>query len=94
MDEIDQIVDETISESKSDLIKALDKLAILKMQNIDGVDIVFDGDEAGQTAADSIKTMADRLGLISRNVNLGDHIDPGALAASKVQELRERLYSS
>ena len=30
MDEIDQIVDETISESKSDLIKALDKLAVLK----------------------------------------------------------------
>ena len=29
MDEIDQIVDETLSESKSDLIKALDKLAIL-----------------------------------------------------------------
>ena len=30
MNEIDQIVDETISESKSDLIKALDRLAILK----------------------------------------------------------------
>ena len=30
MDEIDQIVDETLSESKSDLIKALDKLAVLK----------------------------------------------------------------
>ena len=30
MDEIDQIVDETLSESKSDLIRALDKLAILK----------------------------------------------------------------
>ena len=30
MDEIDQLVDETLSESKSDLIKALDKLAILK----------------------------------------------------------------
>ena len=30
MDEIDQIVDETLSESKGDLIKALDKLAILK----------------------------------------------------------------
>jgi len=30
MDEIDQIIDETISESKGDLIKALDKLAILK----------------------------------------------------------------
>jgi DNA primase len=71
-----------------------DKLAILKMQNIDGVDIVFDGDEAGQNAADNIKGIAERLGLISRNVNLGDHIDPGALAASKVHDLRERLYSS
>ena len=30
MDEIDQIVDETLSESKRDLIKALDKLAVLK----------------------------------------------------------------
>ena len=30
MDEIDQIVDETISESKGEFIKALDRLAILK----------------------------------------------------------------
>ena len=30
MDEIDQLVDETLSESKDDLIRALDKLAILK----------------------------------------------------------------
>ena len=30
MNEIDQIVDETLSESKRDLIKALDKLAVLK----------------------------------------------------------------
>ena len=71
-----------------------DKLAILKMQNIDGVDIVFDGDEAGQKAAENIKGIADRLGLISRNVNLGANIDPGALAESKVHNLRERLYSS
>ena len=71
-----------------------DKLAILKMQNIDGVDIVFDGDEAGQKAAESIKAMADRLGLIVRNINLGANIDPGALAESKVHNLRERLYTS
>jgi len=64
----------------------------LKMQNIDGVDIVFDGDEAGQKAAENIKGLAERLGLISRNVNLGDHIDPGALAESKVINLKERLY--
>jgi hypothetical protein len=38
--------------------------------------------------------MADRLGLIVRNINLGANIDPGALAQSKVHNLRERLYTS
>jgi len=38
--------------------------------------------------------MADKVGLISRNVNLGANIDPGGLAASKVTSLRDRLYSS
>jgi DNA primase len=71
-----------------------DKLSILKMQNVDGVDIVFDGDEAGQSAAENIKIMADKVGLISRNVNLGANIDPGGLATSKVTSLRDRLYSS
>ena len=47
-----------------------DKLAILKMQNIEGVDIMFDGDEAGQTAAEEIKGLAERVGLTSRNINL------------------------
>ena len=69
-----------------------DKLAILKMQNIDGVDIIFDGDEAGQRAADNIKGLAERLGLISRNVNLGANIDPGSLASNKIRDLKERLY--
>jgi DNA primase len=71
-----------------------DKLAILKMQNIDGVDIVFDGDEAGQSAAENVKVLAEKVGLVSRNVNLGANIDPGALAEVKVHSLRERLYSS
>jgi len=71
-----------------------DKLAILKMQNIDGVDIVFDGDEAGQSASENVKILADKVGLLARNVNLGANIDPGSLAEIKVHNLRERLYSS
>ena len=71
-----------------------DKLSILKMQNITGVDIIFDGDEAGQKAAENIKTMAEAIGLITRNVNLGQNIDPGSLGIQQVKNLRERLYES
>lgn len=69
-----------------------DKLSILKMQNIAGVDIMFDGDEAGQNAAEDLKVMAEKVGLIPRNVNLGSNIDPGGLAEVKVSSLRDRLY--
>ena len=71
-----------------------DKLAILKMQNVEGVDIMFDGDDAGQTAAEEIKGLAERVGLTSRNINLGQNIDPGGLPEIKVADIRKRLYSS
>ena len=70
----------------------MDKLAILKMQDIMGVDIVFDGDEAGQKAADNIRVLAERIGLLTRNVNLGQNIDPGSLVQQQVTNLGERLY--
>jgi len=69
-----------------------DKLSILKMQDIMGVDIVFDGDEAGQKAADNIRVLAERIGLLTRNVNLGQNIDPGSLVEQQVKNLGERLY--
>ena len=71
-----------------------EKLAILKMQNVEGVDIMFDGDDAGQTAAEEIKGLAERVGLTSRNINLGQNIDPGGLPEIKVADIRKRLYSS
>ena len=71
-----------------------DKLAILKMQNIEGVDIMFDGDEAGQKAAEEIKGLAERVGLTSRNINLGNNIDPGGLPEIRVADIRKRLYTS
>ena len=69
-----------------------EKLSILKMQNIAGVDIMFDGDNAGQEAAEDLKIMAEKVGLIPRNINLGQNIDPGGLAQAKVSSLRDRLY--
>ena len=57
-----------------------------------GVDIVFDGDEAGQKAADNIRVLAERIGLLTRNVNLGQNIDPGSLVQQQVKNLGERLY--
>jgi len=70
----------------------IEKLSILKMQNISGVDIMFDGDDAGQNAAEDLKIMAEKVGLIPRNINLGQNIDPGGLALAKVSSLRDRLY--
>jgi DNA primase len=69
-----------------------DKLSILKMQNIAGIDIMFDGDEAGQNAAEDLKVMGEKIGLVTRNINLGANIDPGGLADVKVSSLRDRLY--
>ena len=69
-----------------------DKLAILKMQDIMGVDIIFDGDEAGQKAAENVKILAERVGLVTRNVNLGQNIDPGSLVQQQVKNLRSTLY--
>ena len=71
-----------------------DKLSILKMQSVEGVDIMFDGDTAGQDAAEIIKGVAEKVGLSARNINLGQNIDPGGLAEGKVHEIRNRLYSS
>ena len=69
-----------------------DKLSILKMQDIMGVDIIFDGDDAGQKAAENVKILAERAGLITRNVNLGQNVDPGSLVEQQVKNLGERLY--
>lgn len=69
-----------------------DKLSILKMQNIAGIDIMFDGDEAGQNAAEDLKVIGEKIGLVTRNINLGANIDPGGLADVKVSSLRDRLY--
>jgi len=70
----------------------IDKLSILKMQDIMGVDIIFDGDDPGQNAAENVRVLAERTGFVTRNINLGQNIDPGSLAGEQITNLRERLY--
>ena len=70
----------------------IDKLSILKMQDIMGIDIIFDGDDPGQRAAENIKVLGERTGFVTRNINLGQNIDPGSLAGEQITNLRERLY--
>ena len=69
-----------------------DKLSILKMQDIMGVDIIFDGDEPGRKAAENVKFLAETAGLVTRVVDLGQNIDPGSLAEIQITKLKGELY--
>ena len=69
-----------------------EKLQILKMQGVEGVDIFFDGDEAGQKAATIIIDMCEKVGLTTRNIHLNG-TDPGELSETKVTTLARKLYA-
>jgi DNA primase len=69
------------------------KLSLLKLQGITGVDIMFDGDEAGELAAEKAKGLAEQLELSARVVKLRDNIDPGNLTAPEIERLKEKLYA-
>jgi DNA primase len=69
-----------------------DKLRMLSIQGVEEVVIFFDGDEAGQNASVAIQEMADRVGLVHRNVSLKDR-DPGSLPIQTVQKLKSKLYA-
>ena len=67
------------------------KLALLKVQGAEYVEVFFDGDDAGQKAAESLSSMCEKVGLVARNVFL-KNTDPGALTQSSVDKLKARLY--
>jgi 5S rRNA maturation endonuclease (ribonuclease M5) len=68
-----------------------EKLRMLSIQGVESIDIFFDGDDAGQTAAREVKEMVERVGLHPRNVHLKDS-DPGALTETRVDKLKSKLY--
>ena len=69
-----------------------EKLSILLMKGVNQVDIFFDGDDAGQSAATKVKEMCESIGLSARNVYLKE-LDPGALSETQIHKLRRQLYA-
>lgn len=71
----------------------VDKLNILKIQGISGIDIFFDNDDAGQSGASKLKDLLEQQEITSRNISYGSKTqDPGALTALQVIKLKETLY--
>lgn len=70
----------------------VDKLNILKIQGVSGIDIFFDNDEAGQTGSAKLKDLLEQNEMTSRNVIFGKIKDPGELTALQVIKLKETLY--
>ena len=69
-----------------------DKLLMLSMKGATKIGIFFDGDEAGQKAAEVIKNMCEKIGLFTRNIYMKE-LDPGALNETQVKKLENRLYA-
>lgn len=70
-----------------------EKLNILKIQGIVGIDIFYDSDNAGQEAASKLVSLLDSHELAHRNIKINNVKDPGELTASQVLKLKEKLYS-
>lgn len=68
-----------------------DRLKILSILGVHGLDICFDPDEPGQNAAEEVQEVAEDLGFNVRNINLKNN-DPGALREESVRRLKEKLY--
>jgi DNA primase len=71
----------------------VDKINILKIQGIYGIDIFFDNDDAGQNGSAKLKDLLEQNELASRNIIFGKTKDPGELTALQVIKLKETLYN-
>jgi len=71
-----------------------EKLQVLSISGVEGVDIFLDNDEAGQGQAAKIRELCEAVGLDTRNIAFGDKsMDAGALVQSQVDKLKSKLYA-
>lgn len=70
------------------------KLSLLKIMGIYGIDIVFDGDTAGQEGASKLADLCTEMGMNSRVIELHAGSDPGEMDNDRVGKLKDYLYSS
>lgn len=70
-----------------------DKLTLIKVQGVTGIDILFDNDEAGLEATRKAEEMIESLEMTSRVITLPKNVnDAGELTAQQVIKLKEVLY--
>jgi DNA primase len=71
-----------------------EKLQVLTVSGIEGIDVFLDNDDAGQSASKKIREMCESLDIDTRNISFGDkNLDPGALAKTQVDKLKSKLYA-
>lgn len=73
-----------------DSASAREKLNLLRFTGVTGIDIFFDPDDAGQNAAEVVKTLCESMDFNVRNIRYPK--DPGELTAPQVLKLKEKLY--
>lgn len=69
-----------------------DKINILKIQGVSDINIFYDSDEAGRTAAEKLKITLEENDISSRIITYGNAKDPGELTALQVIKIKEQLY--
>jgi 5S rRNA maturation endonuclease (ribonuclease M5) len=65
---------------------------MLKIEGIDEVVVLMDGDSAGEAAADRIKELLDTAYISNKIIKLQSGTDPGKLSLQTVQKLKGKLY--
>jgi len=71
-----------------------EKLQVLSVAGVEGIDIFLDHDGAGPAASAKRKELGETVGLDVRNIAFGDkNMDAGALAESQVSKLKSKLYA-
>jgi DNA primase len=68
-----------------------EKLDPFKLQGLNKVYILFDGDTAGQTAANKLEKEINKE-YLTEVITLPDGVDPGDLSEEDVMALRELVY--
>ena len=57
-----------------------------------GIDIMYDGDEAGVKASEALKGIAEEMEMGVQIVKLADGQDPGNFNADQIKRLKKQLY--
>lgn len=71
----------------------LEKYSILKLQGVSTIYIMYDGDNAGQVAANKLLPIL-RKQFVTEIIDLPDGLDPGNMTQQQVADLREQLYEN